>query len=292
MDSSELRTRFASELQAALRLESAAVVAAFAAVPRERFLGPGPWLVSGEGGYRRTPDDSPAHVYADVLIALDPQRELNNGRPYHHARWISALAPAAGEHVVHVGAGTGYYTAILAELVGPRGRVTAIELDDALAERLRRNLAPLEQVRVLQGSALAVDFGAADGIYANAGLTDPPEPWLDRLVPGGRMILPLSEMVSRRSADRAGAVLWLRRIDAARYEARFLSTDCDLRIYPCRDGRSDAAELRLAAAFASGGHAEVRSLRRDLHEPEARCWLHAERFCLSRGDPEPRVRAG
>jgi len=42
---------------------------------------------------------------------------------------IAAAAPRAGEHVVHVGAGVGYYTAILAHMVGGSGRVTAIEFD-------------------------------------------------------------------------------------------------------------------------------------------------------------------
>jgi len=44
---------------------------------------------------------------------------------------------AAGEHVVHIGAGVGYYTAILAKLVGAEGRVTAIEFDAELAARAK-----------------------------------------------------------------------------------------------------------------------------------------------------------
>ena len=47
--------------------------------------------------------------------------------------WLAAADPKPGDHVVHIGIGTGYYTAILAELVGPTGRVTAIEYDASLA---------------------------------------------------------------------------------------------------------------------------------------------------------------
>jgi tRNA A58 N-methylase Trm61 len=49
----------------------------------------------------------------------------------------------AGEHVLHLGCGTGYYTAIAAELVGPTGKVTAIEIDAALAQKARAALPAL-----------------------------------------------------------------------------------------------------------------------------------------------------
>ncbi len=146
---------------------------------------------------------------------------------------------------------------------------------DALDEF--RELARSANVEVVEGSGLSVDFGPADGIYVNAGLTHPPAPWLERLRVAGRLLLPLSEM----GGERYGAVLWVRRRRAG-YEARFLSTETDLRIYPCRDGRSDSAEARLARAFADGGHLDVRSLRRDVHSSQPDCWLHAPDYCLSR----------
>ena len=90
----------------------------------------------------------------------------------------TALKP--GEHAVHIGAGVGYYTAILRHLVGRSGRVTAIEFDEALAERLARNFRRAGNVRVVQGDGAAVDFDPADVVYVNAGVTRPPDPWLDR----------------------------------------------------------------------------------------------------------------
>ncbi len=94
---------------------------AFATVDRTAFAGDGPWKVFTANGYVDTPSDDPAFVYQDVVIALKPERGINNGEPALHARCIAAVAPQAGESVIHVGAGSGYYTAILAELVGLSG---------------------------------------------------------------------------------------------------------------------------------------------------------------------------
>ena len=47
-------------------------------------------------------------------IALDPARRINNGEPALHIGLIAQLAPQPGDHVVQVGVGGGYYTAIIA----------------------------------------------------------------------------------------------------------------------------------------------------------------------------------
>jgi protein-L-isoaspartate(D-aspartate) O-methyltransferase len=102
---------------------------------------------------------------------------------------IAAAAPRPGERVVHIGAGVGYYTAILAHMVG-ESRVTAIEFDGGLAERLAANFAGQPNVRALQGDGGAqIEFDPADVIYVNAGATRPADVWLDRLKGGGRLIL-------------------------------------------------------------------------------------------------------
>ena len=53
-----------------------------------------------------------------MLVAIDAERGINNGQPSLHAQSIAALELKEGETVVQIGAGAGYYTAILAELVG------------------------------------------------------------------------------------------------------------------------------------------------------------------------------
>ena len=56
------------------------------------------------------------------------------------------LGTAPGERVMHLGCGAGYYTAILAELIGPAGEITAIDIHPEMARRARDALAPWPQV--------------------------------------------------------------------------------------------------------------------------------------------------
>ena len=124
------------------------VEAAFAATPREDFAGPPPWRIGSGGLFGRTTVDDPACLYDDVLVAIDAGRGINNGQPSLHAQSIDALALKEGEIVVQIGAGAGYYTAILARLVGVAGRVIAYEIEPDLAERAAANLARYPQVEV------------------------------------------------------------------------------------------------------------------------------------------------
>ena len=123
----ETRQRYARELSFTAKLASRVVIDAFATVPREHFFGPGPWRVLSPmalGEYWSTEDADPRHLYHDVLIAIDEARRLNNGQPSLWARMYDQLELSRGDHVVHVGAGNGYDSAILAEIVGPAGRLS------------------------------------------------------------------------------------------------------------------------------------------------------------------------
>src|SRR5580704_19729466 len=78
------RRSYAEELRFTAHIRSRAVFTAFAAVPRERFLGAGPWRVRSPrdmAEYWTTEDGDPRAVYHDVLIALDERRQINNGQP-------------------------------------------------------------------------------------------------------------------------------------------------------------------------------------------------------------------
>ena len=162
----------------------------FAEVPREAFLGPGPWTIVAGNGKVTTPSADPAHIYQNVLVALDADKGINNGEPFLHAMWIGRLAPKPGEAVTHVGAGTGYYSAVLARLVSPGGSVTAFELDARLAELARKNLEGYRNATVIHGDAVTTPLPPSDIIYVNAGVVAPPAGWLKALRPGGRMIFP------------------------------------------------------------------------------------------------------
>jgi hypothetical protein len=73
-----------------------------------------------------TPDNRPERTYDDVLVSIMAEKGWANGLPSGHARWLNALDLEPGDHVLHCGCGTGYYTAIIAHLVGDDGLVTAI----------------------------------------------------------------------------------------------------------------------------------------------------------------------
>ncbi|MBL6081808.1 methyltransferase [Belnapia sp. T18] len=237
------------------------VEAAFAAVPREAFVGPAPWFIyAGSANvpapaYVETPDDDPAFLYADVLIALDPKRGVNNGEPSLHARCLDALALRPGETVLHVGAGTGYYTALLSRLVAPNGTVHAFEIDPGLAERARTNLAGINGIIVHARSGIGEGLPAADAIYVSAGLGAPSLTWLEALRPSGRLLFPLQPeggyggmlLVTKPAV---GGISW-----PARFVSRASFIQCDAPIA--------AGDKALESAFAGGGWEQVQTFRLD-----------------------------
>jgi len=186
----EARARYAETITRAAWVTDPRVERAFAMIPREGFLPPPPWTVFPPGGFFKRPTSDPRELYDDVLVVLDAKRGVNNGQPSLHAAWIAAVDPRPGETVVHVGAGSGYYTAILAVLVVPGGAVHGYEIDTELAELAARNLACLDHVAVHGESALGQDLPEADVVYVNAGLAAPDASWLQALKPGGRLIFP------------------------------------------------------------------------------------------------------
>ena len=227
--------------------------------------------------YWTTEDADPRHVYHDVLIAIDEERRPNNGQPSLWARLYDQLELTRGSHVVHVGAGTGYYSAILAEIVGAAGHVTAIEIDPALAERARHSLTdawPQAAVVVADGFAFRPDR-PADVIVVNAGVSHVSLDWLDALAAeNGRLLVPLT------TADRWGGSLIIERRggEMQRYPARYVG---QIGIIPCIGGRDPIAEERLRAALARSSLATVRSLRRAPEQPDETCWLAGEGWWLS-----------
>ena len=270
------RQFYAEELRAAANLQSEVLVKAFATVPREHFLGPGPWEVYFPGfNWYWTTDADPKHLYHNVLVAIDGKHGINNGHPALLALFIDALELQEGEHIVHVGCGTGYYTAVMAEVVGHKGHVTAIEIDFELAERARSNLSHLPQVEVVQGNGGEYNPGPSDAILVNAGATHPQSIWLDSLRPGGRLILPLTAAGDEDGTK--GGVFKLRR-QRASIAASFISR---VAIFACQGARNPQLYEPLKRAFNSGNEKSVQSLRTDSHDANETCWLHTNHFCLS-----------
>ena len=162
------RRAYAAEITRRAGVSDPRIEAAFAAVPREDFAGPPPWRIGSGGFFGLSSSDDPARLYEDVLVAIDAERGINNGQPSLHAQSIDALGVKEGETVVQIGAGAGYYTAILATLVGPAGRVIAYEIAPDIAARAAANLARYPQVEVRARSGVE-DLPQADAIYVKIG---------------------------------------------------------------------------------------------------------------------------
>jgi protein-L-isoaspartate(D-aspartate) O-methyltransferase len=186
----EIRSFYAKLMAAASRSPDPRLERIFELVPREAFLPPGPWKIMVGNSHLDTPSADPAYLYQNTLVALDADKGINNGEPFLHAAWIGAASPQPGEIVTHIGAGTGYYSAILSMLVLPRGQVRAFEIDEDLAAAAQRNLLPFENASVTTGNAASMPLPASDLIYVNAGVAAPPVGWLRALRSGGRMIFP------------------------------------------------------------------------------------------------------
>jgi protein-L-isoaspartate(D-aspartate) O-methyltransferase len=242
--------------------------AVFASTPRERFTGIGPWEVFAGGNYVETPTDDPAFLYQDVVVALAPERRINNGQPILHAISLAALNVKQGEKVLHVGAGTGYYTALLAGLTGETGTVVAYEVEHDLGENAIRNLSDMSNVTVQVRSGSEAPLPACDAIYVNAGATAPLDVWLDALQLNGRLLFPLTPADGPGGMPGAGGMILVTRTGTDHFDARFV---CAAMFVPCFGARDEETAQKLAAAFKRGDSNKVRTLRRN-SKPDDTCW--------------------
>lgn len=282
----DFRQFYAEEIRAVAGLRSDALSHAFASVPREDFLGPGPWKVASfDAAWSATPryiptvDADPKRVYHNVLISIDETRQLNNGQPSALAAWLDALELRAGERAVHVGAGVGYYSAIMAEAVSPGGSVVAIEVNGELAARAKANLKRWRNVEVVSRDGSGYDPGPVDAIFVNAGVTHPARLWLDRLNPGGRLLYPLT--FESGGAGGKGWMILVKR-DGDSYAARATSF---VAIYSCAGLRDPELNISLAKQLSSGKILSAQWLRLEPHQRDETCIAHQEDSCLSQRAP-------
>ncbi len=291
----ECRQFYSEEIRLAANITSAALIEAFARVPREHFLGPGPWKIAsvdfGLGGtiYIQTPDADPRHLYHNVPVALDPARDLNNGQPAALAKWIDALDIKSAMRVYHFGCGVGYFTAIMAEVVGRNGSVVASEIDPELATRASQNLAAYPNVSVHSGDGADFDPGECDAMLINAGVTHPHPRWLERLRLGGSLVLPLTVAAGMGMGANLGKGVVAKIMRQANgFSARVASF---VAIYSCVGMRDAQLEQALGKAMGTGKLFKLRSLRRDVHELTDTCLVHGADLCFSSEEIGARVAA-
>ncbi len=179
----ELRGRLVGELRARGDVRTAQVATAFGRVPRHVFV----------------PGVAPADVYTDrsITIKLDDGVPISSSsQPAIMAHMLEMLGLRGGERVLEIGTGSGYNAALLAELVGPQGTVTTIDIDVELVAEARRRLddAGYAQVRTIAADGAAGDPEGApfDAVVATVGVERIPPAWIDQLRPGGRLVAPLT----------------------------------------------------------------------------------------------------
>jgi len=271
-----VRRAFAAQVLAAAGVEgNAALLEAFATVPREDFVGPAPWQAVRQRAYGTVASDDPVVLYQDVNFALSPGRGVNNGSPTLHARWLDQLGSLAGARVVHVGAGTGYYTALLSHLVGKDGQVLAIEYDPELADRARRNLAGLANVSLLTADGTAIALEQSDAIYVNFAAGRPSDRWIEALAPGGRLVFPLG-VPGRKRGTTGGQHAGGAGFRIERTAGGFAAACLGPAFFVYAEGAlapspEDAGALH--EAFKAGGAEFVRSLRWQEAAVPGRSWF-------------------
>jgi protein-L-isoaspartate(D-aspartate) O-methyltransferase len=158
-------------------VKSPRVLAAMEAVPRHLFV----------------PADQVAQAYANEALPAGEGQTIS--QPYVVAASIEALALEGHERVLEIGAGTGYLAAVLSLVAR---EVIALEAIPALAESARERLARLGYLNVRvetadgsQGFAKAAPF---DAILVSAAAPAVPQPLVDQLAEGGRLVIPVGTM--------------------------------------------------------------------------------------------------
>ena len=287
----DCRFFYAQEVRWTANLSSQALIDAYARVPREKYLGPPPWQIgsaddramsiSGMANMNYLTTDDPRDLYHNVVVALDVANNINNGQPGALARWINALKLRAGDHAYHLGCGVGYYTAIIAEVVGAGGRVVGSEVHSGLAARAKENLSGYPYVSVHAGDGAQFDPGVCDAMLINAGVTHPHPLWLERLREGGRLVLPITMTLAPMPSVGAGIVVRITRRGGA-FSAEFVSP---VAIFSCSSVRDPQLEAPLAKALSGRALLKLKSVRVDNHEPADTCLVHASRMCLSGAEP-------
>ncbi|MBN2363965.1 protein-L-isoaspartate(D-aspartate) O-methyltransferase [candidate division WOR-3 bacterium] len=153
------------------------VLKAMMNVPRHLFVG----------------EDFRARAYDDGPLPIGKNQTIS--QPYMVAKMTELLKPKKGDAVLEIGTGSGYQSAVLAEIVD---KVYTIERIPELAEAAKKKFDELGyrniNVRIGDGSVGWPEMGPFDGIIVTAGCPEIPEPLLEQLKEDGRLAVPVGSM--------------------------------------------------------------------------------------------------
>jgi protein-L-isoaspartate(D-aspartate) O-methyltransferase len=147
-----------------------------------------------------TDPDLLSAVYSDHALCIQVCGGVgtsSTSQPSLMAQMMADAGLQTGARVLEIGTGTGWNGALMADVVGPTGRVVSLECDQELAAAARRHLAVAGyedrvEVRHTDGVAGAADAAPFDAILVTVGCPDIPRPWLEQLAEGGRLVMPFA----------------------------------------------------------------------------------------------------
>ncbi|MDN5688564.1 MAG: methyltransferase domain-containing protein [Brachybacterium sp.] len=162
-----------------------AVDLAFQAVQRARFL----------------PEEQRDRADQDAPLPIGHGQ--TNSQPFTVGVMLRLLDVPPGSRVLDLGSGSGWTTALLAQLVGPGGRVIGVERQEALIEPSRRalaaeSLADVAEIRLARPGVLgAPEDGPYNRILVSAEAREIPDALLDQLAESGVMVIPVGTSMHR-----------------------------------------------------------------------------------------------
>ncbi|MFN2571849.1 MAG: protein-L-isoaspartate(D-aspartate) O-methyltransferase [Gemmatimonadales bacterium] len=177
------RTRMVMRQLAGRGVRNQRVLAAMRWAPREWFLPP---HLAGD-------------AYSDAPLPIGNGQTIS--QPYVVALMTERLEPHRTDRILEIGTGSGYQTAILAYLAAGGGKIFTIErLPDLLVEaeeRFRRLGLGNVETRLGDGATGWPEAAPFDGIIVAAAAPRIPEPLTAQLAPGGRLVIPVGDLVSQ-----------------------------------------------------------------------------------------------
>ena len=140
------------------------------------------------------PPNMEARAYEDNPLPIGEEQTIS--QPYIVALMTELLGLKGGERVLEIGTGSGYQAAVLAEIAG---QVYTIEILEPLATSAKKRLAGMGYknitVRCGDGYKGWKEHAPFDAIIVTAAPDHVPQPLVDQLKPGGKMVIPVGNFL-------------------------------------------------------------------------------------------------